>query len=102
MTLLTMAKFEWFEDWKDTKLNKRGSDYEDLKMSMAKQLLDWALVVFPQLRDKVVYMEASTPLTNMHYLGTPRGEMYVAEHNLDRFSRETVARTRPPTPTKGF
>lgn len=54
MTLLTMAKFEWFEDWKDTKLNKRGSDYKDLKMSMAKELLDWALVVFPQLRDKVL------------------------------------------------
>ncbi|XP_041736774.1 inactive all-trans-retinol 13,14-reductase-like [Coregonus clupeaformis] len=102
MTLLTMAKFEWYEDWKDTKVNKRGSNYEDLKMSMAKELLDWALVIFPQLRDKVVYMEASTPLTNMHYLGAPRGEMYGAEHNMDRFSPETVARTRPTTPVKGL
>lgn len=47
-------------------------------------------------------MEASTPLTNMHYLGAPRGEMYVAEHNLDHFSRETAARTRHPTDIKGF
>jgi all-trans-retinol 13,14-reductase len=54
MTLLTRAKFEWFENWKDAKLNKRGFDYEELKRSMAKELRDWALVVFPQLRDKVL------------------------------------------------
>lgn len=53
MTLLTMARYEWFEEWKETRLGKRGQDYLDLKNSMAKELLDWALTVFPQLRDKV-------------------------------------------------
>lgn len=53
MTLLTMARYEWFEEWKDTKLGKRGQDYLDLKNGMAKELLEWALTVFPQLRDKV-------------------------------------------------
>lgn len=53
MTLLTMARYEWFEEWKETKLGKRGQDYLDLKNSMAKELLEWALTVFPQLRDKV-------------------------------------------------
>ncbi|KAJ8251822.1 hypothetical protein GJAV_G00225800 [Gymnothorax javanicus] len=102
MTLLTMAKYEWFEEWKDTKMNHREPEYEELKMNIAQALLDWALTMFPQLRDKVVHMEAATPLTNMHYLGSPCGEMYGAEHNLARFAPETVATIRPQTPIKNL
>ncbi|XP_072224866.1 all-trans-retinol 13,14-reductase-like [Leuresthes tenuis] len=102
MTLLTMARYEWFEEWEDTKLGKRGQDYLDLKNSMAQELLDWALTIFPQLRDKVVMVDVATPLTNVHYLGAPRGEMYGAEHNLARFNPETVAKTRPQTPINGL
>lgn len=47
-------------------------------------------------------MDAATPLTNAHYLGSPRGEMYGAEHNLERFIPETIAKTRPQTPVSGI
>lgn len=44
----------------------------------------------------------ATPLTNMHYLGAQRGAMYSAEHNLDRFHAEAVARNRCNTPVKNL
>ncbi|KAJ8383508.1 hypothetical protein AAFF_G00220250 [Aldrovandia affinis] len=102
MTLLTMVKYEWFEEWKDSSVRKRGEDYHDYKMSIANKLFDWACIHFPKLKDKVVFMDAATPLTNIHYLGAQRGAMYSAEHNLSRFEAEAVARNRCSTPVKNL
>ena len=51
---------------------------------------------------QLVFQEVATPLTNMHYLGSQRGAMYSAEHNLDRFGAEAVARNRCNTPVKNL
>uniref|UniRef100_A0AAZ3P2D8 Si:ch1073-13h15.3 n=1 Tax=Oncorhynchus tshawytscha TaxID=74940 RepID=A0AAZ3P2D8_ONCTS len=32
MTMLTMVKYEWFEEWTDTSVRKRGDDYTNYKM----------------------------------------------------------------------
>ncbi len=53
MTILTMVKYEWFEEWKDTAVRKRGDEYYNYKMRFAKNLFDWACTLFPKIRDKV-------------------------------------------------
>ncbi|XP_062331578.1 inactive all-trans-retinol 13,14-reductase [Osmerus eperlanus] len=102
MTILTMVKYEWFEEWKDTAVRKRGDEYHNYKMRYANQLFAWACTIFPKLREKLVFQDVATPLTNMHYLGAQRGAMYSAEHNLDRFHAEAVARNRCNTPVKNL
>lgn len=51
---------------------------------------------------QLVFQDVATPLTNMHYLGSQRGAMYSAEHNLERFYAEAVARNRCNTPVKNL
>lgn len=47
-------------------------------------------------------MDAGTPVTNTHYIGAPKGEIYGADHGVARFSPELNATVRPQTPLKNL
>uniref|UniRef100_A0A3B1K6G1 Si:ch1073-13h15.3 n=1 Tax=Astyanax mexicanus TaxID=7994 RepID=A0A3B1K6G1_ASTMX len=102
MTILTMVNYEWFEEWKDTPVKRRGADYVEYKNRFAKHLFDWACVLYPKLREKLVFQDVATPLTNNFYLGSYRGAIYSTDHNLDRYHMDIMAKNRCETPVKNL
>uniref|UniRef100_A0A672H4Z0 All-trans-retinol 13,14-reductase n=1 Tax=Salarias fasciatus TaxID=181472 RepID=A0A672H4Z0_SALFA len=103
LSLVSFANYSWFEEWKDGKVTNRGPDYKELKQAFIDTALDVVLDVFPKItRDKIEYIDAGTPITNTHYIGAPKGEIYGADHGLARFSPELNATVRPQTPLKNL
>ncbi|KAM8947882.1 all-trans-retinol 13,14-reductase-like [Pelodytes ibericus] len=102
MTLLTMCPYDWFSQWKGQPPRHRGDTYQQMKMKLAERMVERAMVEFPQLRGKVDYMEAATPLSNEYYLRAPEGSMYGAEQNCSRYQCEIINRTRAQTAVPGL
>lgn len=53
MIMVAMANYEWFEEWMDTPVRKRGDGYLEYKKRFATNLFDWACSHYPKLREKV-------------------------------------------------
>lgn len=54
LSLITFAKYEWFEEWKDEKVTNRGPDYMELKQAFINTSVEMVMDVFPKItRDKV-------------------------------------------------
>lgn len=100
--IITVAPYEWFENWKDEKVMHRGDDYQGLKMAIGRQLWNQVCELFPQLEDKLEYLDVGSPLSNQHYLGTPRGEVYGIDHDTVRFSPEMIVELRPEIGVPGL
>ncbi|XP_068130840.1 all-trans-retinol 13,14-reductase-like [Hyperolius riggenbachi] len=102
LTALTFANYEWFEEWKNKKVQKRGQDYESVKSGFAEAMLETTIQIFPQIRDQIDCYTSGSPITNDHYLGASRGEFYGVDHDTARMNPEVVATMRPKTPIKGL
>uniref|UniRef100_A0A1A7XQJ3 All-trans-retinol 13,14-reductase n=1 Tax=Iconisemion striatum TaxID=60296 RepID=A0A1A7XQJ3_9TELE len=103
LSLVSFAKYKWFEEWKDGKVGNRGPDYSDLKQAFIDSALEVVMDVYPKItRDKIEYIDAGTPITNTHYIAAPRGEFYGVDHGIARFCPEVNAMIRPQTPLKNL
>uniref|UniRef100_A0A3P8RVJ8 All-trans-retinol 13,14-reductase n=1 Tax=Amphiprion percula TaxID=161767 RepID=A0A3P8RVJ8_AMPPE len=103
LSLVSFANYQWFEEWKDGKVTNRGHVYKALKQAFIDSILEVVMDVFPKItRDKIEYVDAGTPITNTHYIGAPKGEIYGADHGVARFCPDVNATVRPQTPLKNL
>lgn len=64
MSLVSFAKYEWFEEWKDDKVTNRAPEYKELKQAFIDSILEVVMDVFPKItRDKVTLLCLCCPLT---------------------------------------
>lgn len=98
LVVVTFAKYEWFEEWKDKQVHKRGDDYEELKQAFVDTIMQSVFKLYPQIEGRIEYISSGTPLTNQHYIASPAGEFYGISHDMDRLQAEALASMRAQTP----
>jgi all-trans-retinol 13,14-reductase len=97
--VVSIAPYERFRAWEDTRWMKRGEDYGRLKEDLSRRLIEVLEREVPQVAGKIAYSELSTPLSTRHFGGYPEGEIYGLEHTPARFRERAL---RPRTGLKGF
>ena len=97
--VITVAPFEQFSSWLDTRWHKRGADYDELKERLSARMLDKLYELEPQLKPHLDHCELSTPLSTRHFWNYDQGEIYGLQHDPGRFTHRSL---RPETPIKGF
>ncbi len=100
--IITMASWKWFDKFKDTKLKKRGDEYDELKSRLGHKMIEQACALFPQIRQHIDFVDIGSPISNRHYLMSPHGEIYGLGHSMTRFSPMSVAGLRAETDLPGL
>jgi all-trans-retinol 13,14-reductase len=76
MIIISEMDFQWVKPWEDTKSGQRGETYEKWKLEMTEQVLDFMEKLYPDFRDKIDFIMASSPLTIRDYYGNKEGSNY--------------------------
>ena len=78
---------------------KRSVEYKNLKKEYSDIMLERLYLLFPQIREHVVKIEVSTPLSTKHFSNYKSGEIYGISHTPKRFDLRFL---RPKTKIKGL
>jgi phytoene dehydrogenase-like protein len=80
-------------------VKKRGAEYDAQKKKLMDQMRCQVEHFFPQVADKIEYMDASTPVTSKYYLSAQSGESYGLAMSKERFEQKWL---KPQTPIRGL
>lgn len=97
--VVTFVPWEAFDKWKETRRGKRAPDYRDFKRDIEERMLAQTRRHVPELMEKCVYHELSTPLSTTFFTRAPFGAIYGLEATPRRFLNP---RLRTRTPVKGL
>lgn len=101
--LISDAKYEWFEKWEDLRTHKRGDEYDQYKEKFAQKLLEILYEKVPQVKDKILWYECGTPISDSNFIQSYRGGSYGTRCNLQFSSRESSRwLMRPDTEIKNL
>ncbi len=100
MQVIAPANWDWFKQWEG--LEDKGEEYKKIKDSLGQKLIDKSLEIFPQLKDRIIYNNITTPLTYSHFLGKHQGAPYGLEHSMKRYTPWMEARLRAGTDLPGL
>ena len=102
MAIITFAKWDWYKQWDQTQLKKRGEEYEELKTVFGQKMIDRCCQLFPKIKDHIDYVDVGSPLTHKHYIAQPHGEIYGLDHTKLRLDALHTAMLRPKTDIPGL
>lgn len=76
VTLLTPVFWPVIQQWENTTIGKRGTEYEEFKQKMSEAMMEFTMNKFPQMRQCLEHVVTSSPLTYRDYTATPYGSAY--------------------------
>lgn len=95
--VVTLAPYDWFVRWENTRWKRRPEDYDAFKKELAARMQSELERLVPAVAGKIDHAELSTPLTTRHFMNYERGEAYGLAATPDRFrSRLLTPQTSIP------
>ena len=76
MVVISPMGFDKVKPWEDTRIGHRGEGYEQWKQEMINKVFDFMERLYPDFREKVECVFASSPLTIRDYYGNKEGSNY--------------------------
>jgi all-trans-retinol 13,14-reductase len=82
LNIHAVGPMPWFEPWRDSRYGKRPDEYEAFKKSYAEQVFTLIDRFDPGIRRSVDRYASSSPVTNLHFNGSPEGSPYGIYHSI--------------------
>lgn len=76
MVIIAPMEFSVVKPWENTRTSHRGAAYEQWKQKMTDKILDYMESLYPDFRNSIEFVFASSPLTIRDYYGNKEGSNY--------------------------